>query len=252
MPSPFLNDPGARLSKVKFDFQPIGIIRSCFPEKFGIPRQPGLVKEATASLELLPPYDRSEALEGLEAFSHVWLIFVFHASLKETWKATVRPPRLGGNKRVGVFASRSMFRPNPIGLSVVELECIDTTSEQPRLLLKGVDLLDGTPVLDIKPYLPYVDAIPNAHGGYAHDMPQPRLQVKFSSAAIAQCVSYENTYPNLRTLIMQVLELDPRPAYYDKEHSSKEFGMRLLDFDIKWCINGEQVEVLAIELVTES
>ena len=125
-----------RLNNVKFEFQPIGIIRSCFPEKFGIPRQPGLVKEATATLELLHPYDRTEALDGLEDFSHLWLIFVFHASLKETWKATVRPPRLGGNKRVGVFASRSMFRPNPIGLSVVELERIDTSAEQPRLFLK--------------------------------------------------------------------------------------------------------------------
>jgi len=237
------------LTKVNFDFQPIGIIRSCFPEKFGIPRQPGLVKEATATLELLPPYDRTEALEGLEAFSHLWLIFVFHASLKETWKATVRPPRLGGNKRVGVFASRSMFRPNPIGLSVVELERVDTTTEQPRLLLKGVDLLDGTPILDIKPYLPYVDAIPNAHGGYAHGTPEPRLQVNISSAAAAQCANYEHTYPNLRELIIHVLELDPRPAYYDEEHSTKEFGMRLLDFDIKWCVEGEQVEVLAIEKV---
>ncbi|NNF96861.1 MAG: tRNA (N6-threonylcarbamoyladenosine(37)-N6)-methyltransferase TrmO [Halobacteria archaeon] len=234
---------------MKFDFQPIGIIHSCFPEKFGIPRQPGLVKEATATLELLPPYDRTEALEGLEAFSHLWLIFVFHASLKETWKPTVRPPRLGGNKRVGVFASRSMFRPNPIGLSVVELERVDTTAEQPRILLKGVDLLDGTPVLDIKPYLPYVDAIPNAHGGYAQGSPEPRLKVRFSSHAAGQCASYENAYPNLRTLITHVLELDPRPAYYDTEHSAKEFGMRLLDFDIKWRIDGQQVEVMAIEKV---
>lgn len=234
---------------MKFDFQPVGIIRSCFPEKFGIPRQPGLVMEATATLELLPPYDRTEALEGLEAFSHLWLIFVFHASLKETWKPTVRPPRLGGNKRVGVFASRSMFRPNPIGLSVVELERIDTTTAQPRLFLKGVDLLDGTPVLDIKPYLPYVDAIPNAHGGYAHASPEPRLQVSLSNRAVAQCAGYENAYPYLMSLIIHVLELDPRPAYYDKDQSAKEFGMRLLDFDIKWRVDGEQVEVTAIEKV---
>lgn len=247
MPSFSLNDLVARLNKVDFDFKPIGIIRSCFPEKFGIPRQPGLVKEATATLELLPPYDRAEALEGLETFSHLWLIFVFHASLKETWKATVRPPRLGGNKRVGVFASRSMYRPNPIGLSVVELERVDTSAEQPRLFLKGVDLLDGTPVLDIKPYLPYVDAIADAHGGYAHSTPEPRLQVKFSSTAATQCTGYEQTYPNLRTLIIQVLELDPRPAYYNEQHSSREFGMRLLEFDIKWRLAGNLAEVQAIE-----
>lgn len=236
-----------RLIDVNFDFQAIGIIRSCFPEKFGIPRQPGLVKEATATLELLPPYDRTEALDDLEAFSHLWLIFVFHASLKEAWKPTVRPPRLGGNKRVGVFASRSMFRPNPIGLSVVELERVDTTGAAPRLILKGVDLLDGTPVLDIKPYLPYVDSIPNAHGGYAQGPPELRLTVNFSSDAAVQCASYENDYPNLMSLIVHVLELDPRPAYYDTEHSAKEFGMRLLDFDIKWRIDGQQVEVVAIE-----
>ncbi len=234
---------------MKYDFQPVGIIRSCFPEKFGIPRQPGLVKEATATLELLPPYDRVEALEGLEAFSHLWLIFVFHASLKETWKPTVRPPRLGGNKRVGVFASRSMFRPNPIGLSVVELERVDTTTDQPRLFLTGVDLLDGTPVLDIKPYLPYVDAIPNAHGGYAQASPESHLQVSFSSRATDQCASYRTAYPNLMSLIIHLLELDPRPAYYDADHSAKEFGMRLLDFDIKWRVEGEQVEVMAIEKV---
>jgi tRNA-Thr(GGU) m(6)t(6)A37 methyltransferase TsaA len=234
---------------VKFDFQPIGIVHSCFPEKFGIPRQPGLVKEATAVLELFPPYNRIEALDGLEAFSHLWLIFVFHASLQEVWKPTVRPPRLGGNKRVGVFASRSMYRPNPIGLSVVELEGVDITAAQPRIYLKGVDLLDGTPVLDIKPYLPYVDAIANAHGGYAHDTPESHLRVSFSSQAVSQCQKYTEAYPNLRSLIVHVLELDPRPAYYDETHSAKEFGMRLLEFDIKWRVDGQFVEVLAIEKV---
>jgi tRNA-Thr(GGU) m(6)t(6)A37 methyltransferase TsaA len=234
---------------VKFDFQPIGILRSCFPEKFGIPRQPGLVKEAHATLELLPPYDRIEALEGLEAFSHLWLIFVFHASLKESWKPTVRPPRLGGNKRVGVFASRSMFRPNPIGLSVVELERVDTTARPPCLYLKGVDLLDGTPVLDIKPYLPYVDAIPTAHGGYAASSPESQLQVSYTPQAETQCARYEESYPHLKSLIIKLLELDPRPAYYDAEQTRTEFGMRLLDFEIKWRVDGQQVSVVAIEKV---
>jgi len=234
---------------VKFTFQPIGIIRSCFPEKFGIPRQPGLVEEAQATLELLPPYDRPEALEGLAAFSHLWLVFVFHASLKESWKPTVRPPRLGGNKRVGVFASRSMFRPNPIGLSVVELERIDTVARPPCLYLKGVDLLDGTPVLDIKPYLPYVDAISSARGGYAASSPKPRLQVSFTPEAETQCARFAKSYPQLQPLIMQVLALDPRPAYYDAEQARTEFGMRLLDFEVKWRVNGEQVSVLAVTKV---
>ena len=249
MPKTTSGDEAARQTSVKFEFQPIGVIRSCFPEKFGIPRQPGLVKEAHATLELLPPYDRTEALEGLEAFSHLWLIFVFHASLKESWKPTVRPPRLGGNKRVGVFASRSMFRPNPLGLSVVELERIDTDARPPCLYLKGVDLLDGTPVLDIKPYLPYVDAIPAAHGGYAVSSPEPQLQVSFTSHAATQCASFAKSYPHLEALIMQVLALDPRPAYYDADQLRTDFGMRLLDFEVKWRVKGQQVSVLAIEKI---
>lgn len=234
---------------MKFDFQPVGIIHSCFPEKFGIPRQPGLVKEAHATLELLPPYDRSEALEGLEAFSHLWLIFVFHASLKEAWKPTVRPPRLGGNKRVGVFASRSMFRPNPIGLSVVELERLDASARPPCLYLKGVDLLDGTPILDIKPYLPYVDAISSARGGYAVGSPEPRLQVSFTPQAASECARYQAAYPQLQTLITQLLALDPRPAYYGADVRGTEFGMRLLDFEVKWRAKGQLISVLAIEKV---
>ncbi len=239
----------AGLNNVKFEFKPVGIVRSCFPEKFGIPRQPGLVREAHARLELRAPYDRREALEGLETFSHLWLVFVFHASLQEAWKPTVRPPRLGGNKRVGVFASRSMFRPNPIGLSVVELERIDTGGSPACLYLKGVDLLDGTPVLDIKPYLPYVDAIPDARGGYAASTPEPRLSVSFTRQAENQCACHETRYPQLRTLITRLLALDPRPAYYGSDETRTEFGMRLLEFEVKWQAEGQQVMVLAVEKV---
>lgn len=249
MPRPTSGGAAARYSNVKFAFQPIGIIRSCFPEKFGIPRQPGLVEEAHATLELLPPYDRAEALEGLAAFSHLWLIFVFHASLDQAWKPTVRPPRLGGNKRVGVFASRSMFRPNPIGLSVVELQRIDAAARPPCLYLRGIDLLDGTPVLDIKPYLPYVDAIPDARGGYATSSPEPRLRVNFTAEAATQCTRFTKAYPHLQSLIIQLLALDPRPAYYDGEQARTEFGMRLLDFEVKWRVAGDEVSVLAIEKV---
>ncbi len=244
-----MNGAVAGLNNVKFEFKPIGIVRSCFPEKFGIPRQPGLVREAHARLELLAPYDRPEALEGLEAFSHLWLVFVFHASLQDAWKPTVRPPRLGGNKRVGVFASRSMFRPNPLGLSVVELERIDTGGSPPCLYLKGVDLLDQTPVLDIKPYLPYVDAIPDARGGYAATTPEPRLNVRFTPQAESQCLDHQAHYPQLRTLITQLLALDPRPAYYGSAETCTEFGMRLLDFEVQWQAEGQQVLVLAVEKV---
>jgi tRNA-Thr(GGU) m(6)t(6)A37 methyltransferase TsaA len=237
------------MKDLSYAFNPIGIIRSCFPEKFGIPRQPGLVKEARAILELLPPFDRPEALQGLEEFSHIWLIFVFHASLKQHWKATVRPPRLGGNRRVGVFASRSMFRPNPIGLSVVELERLDLESGTPRLHLRGVDLLDGTPVLDIKPYLPYVDAVPTAHSAWADEAPAPELQVIFSAAAEQQWQEIQTHYPELKQLIGQVLALDPRPAYYDSVTPRKKFGTRLLDFDVAWEVEGDIATVLAITSV---
>ncbi len=144
-----------------FRFAPIGIVRSCFREKFGIPRQPGLAPAARATLELLPPHNQPAAVRGLEDFSHVWLVFVFHGVPASRWQPTVRPPRLGGNRRLGVFATRSPFRPNPIGLSVVALDRIVTGQGRVALHLSGVDVLDGTPVLDIKPYLPYADRVPD-------------------------------------------------------------------------------------------
>ena len=165
-----------------FTFAPIGVIHSCFKEKFGIPRQPGLVPAARAVLELLPPYNRAEAVRGLEGFSHIWVSFVFHACLDAPWKPTVRPPRLGGNRRLGVFATRSTHRPNPIGLSAVELERIETGPGRVLLHLKGADLMDGTPVLDIKPYLPYSDVIPGATGGFAAEAPARSVRGEFQPA----------------------------------------------------------------------
>ena len=151
---------------MRYSFDPIGIVHSPFKEKFGIPRQPGLVPEAKARLEVLPPYDRSEAFCGLEDFSHIWVTFVFHEAICTRWQPTVRPPRLGGNRRIGVFSSRSPFRPNPIGMSVVALEGISNIEGKIELQLAGVDLLDGTPVLDIKPYIPYADSLPDARSGF--------------------------------------------------------------------------------------
>ncbi len=229
------------------DFSPIGIIQSCFSEKFGIPRQPGLVREARASLQLLPPCDRPETVEGLEAFSHLWIVFVFHATAAQSWKPTVRPPRLGGNRRVGVFASRTMFRPNPIGLSVVELEAITFVQGSPVLHLAGVDLLDGTPVLDIKPYIPYSDSLPEARAGYAVEPPRQQLMVSFTPEVQQQCRQLSKQYPDLQTLIHKLLQLDPRPAYRKNSSVTKEYGMRLYDFDVKWVVEGVQITVTAIE-----
>lgn len=213
--------------------QAIGVVHSCFKEKYGIPRQAGLVPDATASVELLKPYNRSEALRGLEGFSHLWLVFVFHRALSEQWKPTVRPPRLGGNERVGVFASRSPFRPNPIGLSAVELLGVREEGGRLYIDVRGVDLLDGTPVLDIKPYIPYADAHPEALGGFAPAAPEGNLPVHFSEQALQFCEA-QSDGEQLQTLLRQVLVNDVRPAYYQREAKKDHFGFRLLDYEIKW------------------
>ena len=225
-----------------FTFAPIGVIHSCFKEKFGIPRQPGLVTAARAMLELLPPYNRAEAVRGLEGFSHIWVSFVFHACQDEAWKPTVRPPRLGGNRRLGVFATRSTHRPNPIGLSAVALDRIEAAPGRVWLHLKGVDLMDGTPVLDIKPYLPYSDVIPGATGGFAAEAPAALFEVNFSRPALDRCA----TVPELELLIRQILSQDPRPAYYGKGDGKKDFGMKLFDYDVKWEVHGDIVVVIDI------
>ena len=211
-----------------------------------MPRQPGIATAAHATLELLPPYDREEALEGLAGFSHIWIVFIFHATAAQGWHPTVRPPRLGGNTRVGVFASRSTFRPNPLGLSVVELEGFGREDGKFVLHIKGADILDGTPVLDIKPYVPYVDSIPNARGGFANNAPEARLVVEFSVEAEAQIATREKAHPQLRELITQVLGADPRPAYRDDEAAERIYGMRLFDFDLRWRVVGNSAVVVEL------
>jgi tRNA-Thr(GGU) m(6)t(6)A37 methyltransferase TsaA len=220
------------------NIEPIGIIHSCFKEKFGIPRQPGLVKSATATLELLPPYNVEEALRGIEEFSHLWIVFAFHESVCESFQPTVRPPRLGGNTCVGVFATRSNFRPNPIGLSVVELKAVNGTT----LELAGGDFLDGTPVLDIKPHIPYADAIPGARGAFAHDAPEPQNTIEFSDEAKEIFQTLEKSQ---QQLIRDVLRYNPRPAY-QADDPSRIYGTRLFDLDVKWKYNGNAVTVISI------
>lgn len=232
--------------QASFEFSPIGVIHSCFKQKFGIPRQPGLVSAAQATLELLPPYDCAEAMVELEGFSHLWIVFVFHQAMRDDWSPTVRPPRLGGNRRVGVFASRSPFRPNPIGLSAVRLDGIVERDGKRLLKLSGIDLLDGTPVLDIKPYLPYGDAIADARGGYAPAAPPAPLSVSFSREAEAQIRSAERDHPGLLTLIEQVLAADPRPAYQSASSAKKQFGMRLWDYDVQWQVAGNGLLVTGL------
>jgi len=233
-----------------FQFAPIGVVHSCFREKFGIPRQPGLVPAARATLELLPPYNQPAAVRGLEGFSHLWLLFVFHGVPAGRWRATVRPPRLGGNRRLGVFATRSTFRPNPIGLTAVKLDHIAVRRGQVALHLAGVDLLDGTPVLDIKPYLPYADRIVEAVGGFAAAAPETGLTVEFSPAASAFCAAWPGG-GDLRELINQILRQDPRPAYERASPSPRLHGMRLHDLDVRWEIRDGVARVIEIAAAGE-
>jgi tRNA-Thr(GGU) m(6)t(6)A37 methyltransferase TsaA len=227
--------------------QPIGHVCSCYQERFGIPRQPGLVTAADASLELLPPWNRAEAVRGLEDFSHLWVLFLFHASGTARPGLTVRPPRLGGNRRLGVFASRSPFRPNGIGLSAVRLLAIDRAPGRLSLRLGGADLLDGTPVLDIKPYVPYADCLPGARGGFASTPPEPHLAVTFAAAAERELAARGSAGERLRRLITQVLAQDPRPGYRRHQPDSRDHGLRLAGLEVRWRVTGGAALVTAVQ-----
>lgn len=233
---------------MSFSVEPVGVIHSCFKDKFGVPRQPGLVRVAKGWLELFSPYNRTEAFTGLEGFSHIWITFVFHHCLDQGARLSVRPPRLGGNRKVGVFASRATHRPNPIGISVAELVTVERYKNGVCLQLGGLDLIDGTPVLDIKPYVPYSDSIPLARADYAQQAPTASLDVLFSAAAERQCDKQSQRWPELRQLIVEVLALDPRPAYLAARSAAKVFAIRLHGLDIHWRVRDEHVvDIISIE-----
>lgn len=227
-------------------FTPIGIVHSPYREKFGVPRQSGLVEGAISTIEFIPPFDRAEALRGLEQLSHVWVLFLFHQTMREQWKPTVRPPRLGGNERMGVFATRSPFRPNPIGLSSARLLGIDHNDSRLLLKLAGLDLVEGTPVLDIKPYLAYTDSHVDADSGYASN-PPTLLNVVWSDDALRAARTYEDKHTGFTQLVEQVLAQDPRPAYVSDDQQ-REYGMQLYDANIRWKLAGNDIEVLSITL----
>ncbi len=215
------------------EIEPIGIIHSCYTEKFGIPRQPGLVDKAHASLILSENYNRQEMVKELNQFSHIWVIFIFHATIKEGWKPTVRPPGLGGQVRVGVFASRSPHRPNHIGLSVVRLLEISLNNNRVTLELGGGDFLDKTPVIDIKPYISYCDSVEDASGGYS-GLFNPDVDVIFTEKVEKFCSKYQKEKQrDLKGLISQTLTQDPRPA--SQRTREKKFGFRLWDVNVRWC-----------------
>lgn len=231
-----------------FQFEQIGVIRSPYKEKFAVPRQPGLVKSGGGELHLIPPYNQADAVRGLEAFSHLWVLFIFHQTMEGGWRPTVRPPRLGGNARMGVFATRSTFRPNPVGMSLVELKDIRCQKGQVILQLGSLDLVDGTPVVDIKPYLPFAEALPEARASYAQQAPVADMPVGFTSDVDAQFLLLEKRYPRLKAFIVEVLAQDPRPAYKKEEEAGKTYAVLLLDFNVRWRVTESGFEVFALEV----
>ncbi|MBQ3554452.1 MAG: tRNA (N6-threonylcarbamoyladenosine(37)-N6)-methyltransferase TrmO [Clostridia bacterium] len=207
--------------------KPIAYIRTDFKEKFGIPRQSGRAPSLCGRIVFLPEYRNPDAIRGLAEFSHIWLLFDFSESHRETWSATVRPPRLGGNARVGVFASRSPFRPNPIGLSSVRLEGIEQTENEGEVLIvSGVDLLDMTPIYDIKPYLPFSDCHPDAVGGYADTVCDMKLSVEFPERLLSLLPKEK------QEAVIECLTEDPRPAYQDD--ANRIYSMNFSGFDIRF------------------
>ena len=217
----------------------IARIHSDFQEKFGIPRQSGLVDALRAAVIFEPEYRNPDALRGIEGFSHLWLIWQFSEAVRSEWSPTVRPPRLGGNTRMGVFATRSPFRPNAIGLSCVRLEGVRQDPAFGTVLeVSGADLLDGTPIYDIKPYLPYADCRPEAVGGFAASAPASVLRVSVSDALMVQLP------PEKRDALLGVLAQDPRPSYQDDPQ--RVYGMRFAGMDVRFTVDGDELTVCEI------
>lgn len=222
----------------------VAVVRGCYPERFGTPRQPGLAPSAGAEVRLLPPFDNAQTLRGLEAYSHVWLLYAFHANPHARWSATVRPPRLGGNRRLGVFATRSPFRPNPVGLSVVALDAVVVSGDWRGLRVSNHDLVDGTPVLDIKPYLPYSDCLPEATVAAGFARPEPALEVVFEPS-VAGVPALDD--PQWRTLAEETIALDPRPAYQHGGGREGVYGVRIGAWNVRFRVEGCTARVFAIQ-----
>ncbi len=219
--------------------QPIAYIRTAFKEKFGLPRQSGLVPELIGEIVFKKSYRNADALRGLDGFSHLWLVWGFSEAFGAPWSATVRPPRLGGNKRMGVFATRSPFRPNPLGLSCVKIERIDFKGENgPTITVSGVDLMDGTPIYDIKPYLPYADSYPEASAGFGGTVLDYALEVEFPSELL------DRVDVQLRDALLAVLRQDPRPAY--QSDAERVYGFVFDRYEIKFTVENALLRVCEV------
>lgn len=222
----------------------IARVETDFPEKFGIPRQSGLVPEARGTIVFEPEYRSRDALKGLEGFDYLWLLWKFEVPEREGFAATVKPPRLGGNTHMGVFATRSPFRPNPIGLSSVKIEEIRPQTERgPLLLVSGVDLRNGTPVYDIKPYLPFADSHPEARGGFADEKKDYRLHVEFPGELL------EVFSPERQRAVLELLAQDPRPSY--QNDPERRYGVAFAGYNVRFCVDGLRLRVFAVEKLPE-
>lgn len=218
----------------------IATIHTDFSDKFGIPRQSGLVPELIGIIEFLPEFRNADAVRGIDGFSHIWLVWQFSKAVRETWSPTVRPPRLGGNQRMGVFATRSPFRPNSIGLSCVRLLKVDTAADNgPMLYVSGADLLDGTPIFDVKPYLPYSDSVPDAVGGFTDTSGDFLLKVECPPELLAKVPEEK------RSALLGVLSHDPRPSYQDDPE--RIYGLSFAAQNIRFRVCGSNLTVLEIE-----
>ena len=223
-----------------YNFKVIARIKSDFPEKFGIPRQSGLVPSLRSVIHFEPEFRNPDALRGLEGFSHLWLIWIFSENVRDTWHPTVRPPRLGGNARLGVFATRSSFRPNPIAMSCVKIEEVRLDGpEGPEITVSGADLMDGTPIIDIKPYLPYADSVEGAKGGFAEARRYDCLQVEIVSE-IARLVPEGKL-----DALVEILRQDPRPHYQDDPE--RIYGLSFAGKNFKFKVTGDTLTVIAVE-----
>ncbi len=234
-------------------FYPIGIIHSPYGEKFSVPRQPNLVAQGKGILRLLPPYNTPDSVRGLAQFSHLWLLFQFHQIKQNKVQTMVRPPRLGGNERIGVFASRSTHRPNPIGLSKVKLEKIESKNNEVLLYLGSIDLVDGTPIFDIKPYIAYADSEVEAKSGFAQQKPSKKLAVTFAQEAeqaVISCQKFAKYHiDDPLTFIQEVIAQDPRPAYQQGKQTDRVYGMLLAECNIRWKIDpNDPYQAIVIEL----
>ena len=228
----------------------IGIMKSPYKEKFGIPRQPNLV-QVESYIDMLEPYNDLLAFEGIEAFSHLWLLWQFHDNKNQQqtkFRAQVRPPRLGGNQKIGVFATRSMYRPSPVGLSVVQLKQVKKVGKAVRVYVIGSDLLDGTPILDIKPYIQYSDAVMEAQSGYAQDEPERKQVVWTEQAAVQkqQLLQQHKISAQMLSELEQVLSLDPRPAYQEDE--TRLYKMHFANIDVGFLVQPDQVLIQMLAL----